>query len=73
MPSSMSLADYLDLVERIRALRSRDELVSLLREISHPLLSPVDQRVLRRRLAAAASAVDPAWGREVMQAAADAI
>lgn len=67
MPSPMSLADYLDLVERIRALRSRDDLVTLLREISHPMLSPVDQRVLRRRLAAAASAVDPSWGLEVMQ------
>lgn len=69
----MSLADYLDLVERIRALRSRDDLALLLREISHPMLSPADQRVLRRRLAAAASAVDPVWGREVMQATADGI
>jgi len=69
----MSLADYLDLIERIRAVRSRDDIARLLREISHPMLSPVDQRVLRRRLAAAASAVDPALGREVMQAIPDGI
>ena len=66
----MSLSDYLDLVERIRTVSTHDDLSVLLREIGHPMLSPVDQRVLRRRLAAAAGAVDPAWGREVLQAAA---
>lgn len=67
----MSLSDYLDLVDRIRAVSTRDELSVLLREIRHPMLSTVDQRVLRRRLAVTAGALDAAWGREVLQAGAD--
>lgn len=56
----MSLAEYLALSDRVAAVNSREETLELVSSITHANLSPIDRRVLARRLAKAAQTIDPA-------------
>jgi hypothetical protein len=65
-PVSMDLSEYFALTERIATLRTRQDIIDVVRIIAAADLEPGDRRRLARKLAAAARTIDPALAIELL-------